>query len=368
VHVPEIQLMSGEEDVVIDVLRHGQTAIFPFSPDDPGPPLSDLGMQQAEQADNQLFQELGPIAGLFSGTELRDLQTAAPLATLEQMTPQIVPGLNEVDWGIDVTNGQSLDSAGTLLALATVFSWAFGDDLLPLPGSNTYNGVVLDQAFNSAMDAMYNDVIDNPVVSDTGNVTGVAFDNGFDLFIWTMLNAKNPDLLYFIPSILKNGLNFFPNTADAVFSGNPEDGWTLDSWAGDPIPAIPDPLTELFVLTRDVTVPVQTAIWDVYTAFLNGDTTTIENAISTGINQVDTSIAQLPQDVTSYISEALGGDTPAATASAGAEPAIGPLLDGLNLDTLSTDVGSVLSTAAADISAVLPGELGTLVSNALASF
>lgn len=45
-------------------------------------------------------------------------------------------------------------------------------------GSRTPNGVVMNQNFTEAVNAMYSAAMANPVVSDTGDITAVAFNPG----------------------------------------------------------------------------------------------------------------------------------------------------------------------------------------------
>src|SRR6185312_16311979 len=171
IHVAAVKLTSGDAtDIVIDIVRHGQR-LPPFdqvvtpSPDYPGPPLSDLGQQQAQDVANQLFNGLGQhVAGIFSGESIRDIQTAAPFAMLEHMSDavQILPGLDEIDSGIYA--GDPLDSLGGFLYQLTPFLWTtFGLVSVPIPGSSYVNGIVTDQKVTEAIDAMYNAAMDNPV-------------------------------------------------------------------------------------------------------------------------------------------------------------------------------------------------------------
>ena len=101
VYLSDILLTSGDEpDIVIDVVRHAQM-ISPFedeltpSPAFPGAPLSDVGQQQAQDLATKLFDQLGPrVAGIFEGQGLREMETAAPFAALENMdgNVQLLPG------------------------------------------------------------------------------------------------------------------------------------------------------------------------------------------------------------------------------------------------------------------------------------
>ncbi len=303
VRVADILLTSGDAtNVVIDVVRHAQM-ISPFedeltgSPAYPGAPLSDLGMQQAQDVGNQLFNQLGPhVAGVFEGQGLREMETAAPFAALENMSPQILPGLDEIDSGIYAFD--PIDSPGGQLAFLTAGAWS----LVPAPESSDANGVVFDARFTDAIDEMYNAAIANPVVSADGNITDVAFNSEASIFVWALMNVKNPDLPFFIQRIIEshtvpNGLStiLLPNTGIVQIEGNPTDGWTLVSWDGQPIPQDPDLLSALFVDLRDVALPEQTALWNIWEAIADGDSTEIMSAVQTGFDQVGTALAQFPE-------------------------------------------------------------------------
>ena len=307
-------------DIVIDVLRHGQM-ISPYenlltpSPAFPGAPLSDLGQQQASDVAQQLFQELGPVAGIFAGQGLREMQTAAPFATLENMSDnvQILSGLNEVDSGIYALD--PIESLGGRLAFLTVGAWSlgapFGLALVPGPGSEDGNGLMFNARFTDAINTMYDAAVANPVVSKTGDITDVAFNSEASIFAWVMMNAKNPDIPFFLNLIkeshtVANGLStvLLPNTGIVQIEGNPTDGWTLVSWGGQAIPQDPDLLTALFVDVRDVVLPSQTALWNIGEAILDGDQATITASIQTGFDQISAALSQFPGAVFNDISDA----------------------------------------------------------------
>jgi Histidine phosphatase superfamily (branch 1) len=319
VHVADIQLTAGDAtDIVIDIVRHGQR-MPPFnevvtpSPDYPGPPLSDLGQQQAVDVANQLHNELGDqVAGIFSGQAIRDMETAAPFAGLENMANdvQILPGLNEIDSGIYA--GDALSSPGGFLYLATPLLWSlFGLVSIPIPGSvEDPNGIVMNENFTDAVDTMYNAAMANPVVSDNGQITDVAFNNEADVAAWVTLNVKNPDISYLLPLSLQtifdadDGYPLLPNTGIIQIEGNPTDGWTLVSWNGYPIPADPGLLTKLLMDLRELIIAPQTAEWNVYEALLGGDPATIESAVVTGVQDVGGAIVQFPESVFNDIVDA----------------------------------------------------------------
>jgi len=297
--ISEITLTSGEaQDIVIDVVRHGQR-MPPFndlvtpSPDHPGPPLSDLGVQQAQDVADKLHQELGDqVAGIFSGEAIRDIDTAAPFADLENMTTQILPGLNEIDSGIYA--GQPIASLSGFLYQFTPMLWTlFGLVLAPIPGSiEDPNGVVMNQNFTDAVNAMYSAAMANPVVSDNGDITAVAFNNEADIAAWVALNVKNPDISLLLPLTLKtmfandDGSPLLPNTGIVQIEGNPTDGWTLVNWNGADVPAEPGLLTSLVMEVRDLIIAPQVAAWNLYQALLDGDPSGISDALQTGLHDV----------------------------------------------------------------------------------
>ncbi len=321
--VPEVRanvkLTSGDAtDIVIDIVRHGQR-LPPFnevvtpSPDYPGPPISELGQQQAQDVGNQLFNDLGQhVAGIFSGQSVRDLETAAPFATLEHMSDavQVLPGLNEIDSGIYA--GDPLDSLGGFLYQFTPFLWStFGLVSVPIPGSSDVNGIVAENHFTDAVDAMYNAAMANPVVSADGQITDVAFNNEADVAAWVALNVKNPDIPILLTGTIQQLLNpqgdgnaLLPGGGMVQIEGNPTDGWTLVSWDGQPVPADPGLLTQILMDVRDVIIAPQTAAWSIYEAALGGDPTAFANALEGGVQSVGAALLQFPESVVTDIIDA----------------------------------------------------------------
>lgn len=319
----DVQLTA--QDVVIDFVRHAQMTppydlLLTPSPDHPGAPLSDLGHEQANDVGQQLFDQLGPVAGIFSGQGLRVQETAVPFADLEGTggTPagvQLLPGLDEVDSGVYALD--PIESLGGRLAFLTVGAWTFGAPLglalLQGPGSHDVNGIVLDDRFGDAVQTMYDHALGSGVVSANGQLTDVAFSSTASIFAWVMQNVDNPDLPFFLNLLheshsVPNGQTtiFLPNAAIVEVEGNPTDGWTLVSWDGHAIPQDPDLLTALFVDVRDVILPLQAAYWDVHQAILGSDPEAIMTAIQTGFEHVTSALSQFPGAVFSDIADALG--------------------------------------------------------------
>ena len=317
-HPLAIQLTAGEQDIVIDIVRHGDDlppadSRIPFSPKFPGAPLSELGQQHAQDTANQLYAELGGpnhIAGLFEGSDLDAQDTAVPFATLEEMTPQVLSGLTEVDGGI-YANLPIVSPGGIMYDLA-VLAWPLGlVDFFPIPGALDFNGVVTDEKYETAVQTMYDAAMANPVVSDNGQITDVAFSSEASTMTWVLDNVKNPDWAVIVALMideLKTSSGFpepLPNAAVVQIEGNPEDGWTLLSWAGHQIPQDPGLLTELIAAFRDAIMPPQVAANTIFDALLTGDPTTIEDALQTGLEDVGAGIAQFPGAVLNGVVDAV---------------------------------------------------------------
>ncbi|MGH3562474.1 MAG: hypothetical protein ACRDTN_11905, partial [Mycobacterium sp.] len=226
------------------------------------------------------------------------------------------------------------------------------------------------------------------------------FNNDASISAWMLLNVKNPDLLYFIPAAInqitsgssKQLLDF---AGIVEFNGNPTDGWTVDSWNGTAIPSFPDPLTELFVLIRNLILPPQALVYNFAEALLTGNLQNVVQTTVDGIENIIQAIVQTPGDVFNYIKTAVtdpdlfrasfstspsdlvspSGELPNpgdASDAAGATAAEhSALLGGLNLSSLLGgfnlgDLANLLPTT--ELSGLVPGELGSMVNDLLTSF
>jgi hypothetical protein len=183
---------------------------------------------------------------------------------------------------------------------------------VPIPGSiEDPNGVVMDQKFTEAVDAMYSAAMANPVVSDNGDITAVAFNNEADIAAWVALNVKNPDIALLLPLSLQtmfandDGSPLLPNTGIVQIEGNPTDGWTLVNWNG--IAVAPDPglFTSLVMEVRDLITTPQVAVWNLYQALLGGDPAAIGNALQTGLQDIASTYLGFPSAVFNDITDAL---------------------------------------------------------------
>ncbi len=339
-HVRDIQLTAGEEDIVIDLVRHGKTVSTGVVAGNvlPGSPLSDLGQEEATDVGHQLANQLGSpdaVAGIFEGQNIRMAETAAPFAMLEQMTPQIFSGFNEIGGGIYA--GDPYSGPGGILYDLTLLAWAFGLDFVPMPGSVDFNGIAFEESFSNAVQTMYGDAVANPVVSANGQITDVAFSGEAAISTWTLLNVKNPDLAIFLPRFADAVTSpeehpFLSNAGVVDIEGNPTEGWTLVSFDGQPIPQDPGLLTQLIVDVRDLITPPQVATYNVIEAALTGDPTTIQDALQTGLQSVGAAIVQFPESVINdivYAVQNLGADVAAGDSAATLVDAFGSLVLGL---------------------------------------
>jgi hypothetical protein len=308
----DVALIAGEEQITLDLVRHGETVgptnVVSGPPGEapiPGPPLDETGQEQAQAVAQAIQAEYDDsIAGIYAGQNIRMPETAAPLADQLGIDTQILPGLNEIPGGI--YQGDLLSSPGGILYELTLAAWAFGLDFVPMPGSPDFNGVAFDESFSNAVQSIYDNT-----VSGGGPSTDVAFSGEAAITTWTLMNVNNPDASFFLPLFfndLLSGKDILPNVGQVVLKGEPGD-WTLVSFNGQPIPEDPGLLTDLIVDVRSLITAPQIATYNIVEALLGGDPTTIENAIQTGLSDVGSAIVQFPQSVVNDIIDALGDGT-----------------------------------------------------------
>lgn len=293
---------ATEKSIVIDFIRHGQTASNAANLIDtrvPGAGLNALGQQQAVAIANALKGQ-GPFAGIFASELTRSQATAGPLLGLLPGTNlQVLPGLNEISAG--VFDGMPQFSPAGVLYLVGPVAWTLGFPLVPMlaPGSAHFNGVVFNQGFNHALQTMYGTAMANPVLAANGKITDVAFSSAVTMEVGTMMNVKNPDPFLMLTHPL-------PNAGSVVIQGNPQDGWTLVSWDGIPVPPASLP-TELFVDVRDFIVAPQFAAYDILQTLPTGNPTAIVNAVADGVGEVGAAAVNFPFAVTRDLVNAVAG-------------------------------------------------------------
>ncbi|WP_156685659.1 PE domain-containing protein [Mycobacterium sp. Marseille-P9652] len=286
------------KSIVIDFVRHGQSvgnAVGLMDTAVPGTALTPLGVQQA-QTIAAVLGNPNQYAGVFASQLLRTQQTAGYLTNAFT----VLPGLNEIDAG--VFSSLPMIPAG-ILYLPAPLLWTLGLPIAPMliPGSAHFNGVVFDRGFTSALQTMYSQAMANPVVAGNGQITDVAYASEFSIEVGTLMNVNNPDPLLMLTHPL-------PNTGVVVVQGNPQNGWTMTSWDGVPVPPANLP-TELFVDVRNLITAPQFAAYDGWQALLTGDPVTIVNSFGDGANQVANAALNFPGAVTHDVVGALGGAT-----------------------------------------------------------
>jgi broad specificity phosphatase PhoE len=293
---------TAAQKIVIDFVRHGETASNAASLIDtavPGPGLNLLGQTQASTIAATLAGNQ-PYAGVFASELIRTQQTAAPLATMLGISDvPVLPGLNEINAG--VFDGSPQLSLQGVLYLVGPVAWTLGFPIVPMlaPGSTHVNGIVFDRGFDGAVQTMYSTATapTTPVVSPDGNITTVAYSSALSIEVGTLMNVDNPNPLLMLTHPL-------PNTGTIVVQGNPEDGWTMVSWDGEPVPPASLP-TALFVDVRDLITAPQYATWDISEALHTCDPTTIVNAVRDGIHQVGAATLEFPHAVIEDVVDAV---------------------------------------------------------------
>lgn len=320
----------AEESIVIDFARHGQSIdnvknLLNTAP--PGTELTAQGQTEAGTVAEALYQH-GPYAGIYASELVRTQETAAPLASMLDMQPQILPGLNEIDAGL--FDGQAVYSPEGILYLLAPFAWVFGAEFMPIPGSADPNGIAFEDSFNKAVQTIY----DNTVGTAGSPPSDVAFSSEGAITTWTLMNVKNPDFAVVFDELLKTG-QLLPNVGQVVVEGNPQQGWTLVSFGGQPVPQDPGLPTELFVDVRNLIEAPQLAAYNVYEAMLTGNSTTITDAIDAGINRIGTATENFPVAVFDDVARALGAGS---TSAADWADVSGPLA------TMATDLSAALAS------------------------
>ncbi|WP_167098075.1 histidine phosphatase family protein [Mycobacterium sp. DL592] len=340
------------DSVTVTFVRHAQSeGNVPGAGIDtqvPGPNLTTLGVQQAQGIAQSLAN--AGFSSVYTSTMVRTAQTAAPMLGITHQVATANAGFNEISAGI--FEGDPIDSGiGRIFYFLIPLTWTLGLRSLPIPlgeGGNEFEARV-----NGALAS----VIAN------GGTDPVIFSHGATIMIWTMMNVNNPD----IPLLLSHPLG---NTEQVVITGNPQDGWTLVSYAGIPVSQTPGLATQLFVNTRSLIVAPQTAIYNVLQAVKTLDLPTIVKAIAGGVALVAKAgvdfVKNSVTDIVNAIVGALPGGAQASAAATkaatvkSAAPATEPVKD--SSDTTPAASGDQSSNGATDLSdgnKVEPGKSGS---------
>ena len=259
------------------LIRHGQTPANVLGQLDtarPGPGLTPLGERQAAMTPRALRER--QIAAVFASTLLRTQLTAEPLATDRALDIRVQDGLQEIEAG---SLEKRSDRVSVQRYLETVFAWGSGNLGARMPGGP--DGSTFFDRFDAAVAAVAAEVDSrppavipsvlpsvlpsglpsglpsrlpsglpsglpsaSPSVPRSGRASGMApggavddsaspytaavFSHGAAIRVWTAARAHN------VPPAFA-GTHELDNTGVVELSGSPADGWSLVSWAGQPV-------------------------------------------------------------------------------------------------------------------------------------
>ncbi len=198
----------------LHLVRHGQTPHNVSGALDTGRPgagLTDLGRRQADALVGALGDE--PVAAVVASPLVRTHLTAQPLAAHLGLPIRVVEGLEEISAG-DLELRTEPDAARAYDAV--LLAWFAGDLGAARPGAADGHG------FLERYDAALRDVADEVAGEVGGDGTAVVVSHGAAIRSWLVLRLGAPD-------------RRLHNTAGAVLEGDPEAGWALVDWTGDPL-------------------------------------------------------------------------------------------------------------------------------------
>jgi probable phosphoglycerate mutase len=181
----------------------------------PGPPLTELGVEQAAALPEALRAE--PVDVIYASTMRRAQMTAEPLAGVRGLPVLVRDGLREVTAGdLEMRN----DDAAVDLYLETVFAWPAGDLERRMPGGE--NGF---EAF-----ARFDEVVAEAAKTTSG--TACLVSHGGVIRMWVAGRSDNVDAAYVAATPLLN-------TAAIIVDGSVESGWHVESWTGYIVGGVP---------------------------------------------------------------------------------------------------------------------------------
>ncbi|WP_197497668.1 phosphoglycerate mutase family protein [Mycobacterium sp. 1274756.6] len=336
VHDISVQLMSTA-DVVIDFIRHGESTdnianLVGTVPTGAG--LTDDGITQAKAIGDilKLAQpNLGPNGfgaitsenQVFASEFLRAQQTAWPLlhailgdsgagtsmpteladvgAAIKGLpSDNVLAGLNEINAGL-LDKGsllgslmQPLGRLNEILYILPPFLWTLGFPIVPEWGSlDNFNGVVFNDNFSGAVNTIYGSLVNQSgELADPSVNNAAAFSHAAAIMAWTQMNVNNPNPLMMFTDPLSN-------TSQVVVSGNPIDGWVLESWNGtDVLPA--NLWQDLFVNTRDLMVAPQAALTHLGESLIAFDPSDIPGSLQNVFGTLQTGLTDIFQTTLGY--------------------------------------------------------------------
>lgn len=211
------------------LIRHGQTidnVRGALGTVIPGPPLTELGLQQAAAVPSALAET--PIDAIYASTMLRTQLTAEPLSSARGVGVEVIDGIHEIDAG--ALEGHS-DEDAIRAYMGTIFSWWVDTDAR-IPGGE--NGTEFFGRFDAAIERI--------AAENDGTVAVVS--HGAAIRTWTARSSANLDADF-------SRTHQLGNTAIVVMEGSPTHGWVTTEWDGDPVGGVeladanaPDPTGE----------------------------------------------------------------------------------------------------------------------------
>jgi broad specificity phosphatase PhoE len=206
---PEPPQQPPPRELTITFMRHaesfGNVSGF-IDTSTPGPELTELGRQQAQQAADTVMPD--EYDGVYASTMIRTQQTGEPTARVENEPIEVLAGLREIEAG--VYEGQP-DKAARPNYLQAPNEWVKGNRAARIPGS--IDGNEFDARFDQAVQQIY----------DSGDTHPIAFSHGAAIMYWTQMNVDNPATALLTEAPLQN-------TGRVVVTGSPALGWELMTW------------------------------------------------------------------------------------------------------------------------------------------
>lgn len=209
------------------LLRHGQThgnTLGALDTAFPGHDLTELGSRQATAAAKVLADDAP--TGIFVSALVRTQQTAAPLAAVLGLEPQIVDGLREISAG---DYEMATDHDSIVGYIGTVADWIEGRLDARMAGAETGHEFL----------ARYDEAVASIVAA--GHQSALVVSHGAAIRTWVASRVAGSET----HEMAMEGL---ANTACIELDGSPDDGWRVLRWTSEPIggeflddEAAPDP-------------------------------------------------------------------------------------------------------------------------------
>ncbi|GAA2086543.1 histidine phosphatase family protein [Pseudolysinimonas kribbensis] len=198
------------------LIRHGQTpsnVIGSLDTAAPGPGLTALGLEQAAAVPTALQNEA--VDGVYASILTRTRLTSLPLTRALDLPPaRVLPGIHEIEAG---ELEQHTDRESVKRYMETAWAWGLGDLAPRMPGAGDGNAFFARFDESIAM-----------IASTHRRRTAVAFSHAAAIRVWCAARAQNLPPEYAAFTALDN-------TAAVVLEGDPDAGWNVESWGGQPV-------------------------------------------------------------------------------------------------------------------------------------